>query len=1024
MVLTTTFIILQNGLYIDSLSLPNIKVKQLYIKWNEKIDVSIQTLKIIKKKSDTKFKIDQKKLKKQLLFLSHYDEWFGNVVVEKVIIGDTIGSFVYHKNGFGYLNALSPSFEFKATLSKQRNISILHIKSLRVLKRNIYLRGDIFFDKNKFLLYSKLNLNVNNDLEANIFAKLSDKKLVYNLRSQKDIKSIKYLMESLNLPKGVKFWALDAIDMDHANIKSVKGFVDFNNLKDSLKNLQAKVILHNLNYTYNTKLDPVHTTLTNLEFKNGVLFIRPKNTYSYGQFLDKSWLKIDFTKKDELLTLHLLFDGILNKDMLGILKAYKIKLPFLQHNGKVKTNLKLEVSLRSLKVNAKGEFFTSKANFDYLGINADIYNASIKLNNYDINIHNMKVVYKDIATAKVDAIYNAHTSKGNIVFNIDKVDLANKKISLGKIPLKITYEMNPIQDKIYVDKSLWKYDKTTLTIDAITIPFNLNNLVLNLPTTLFNVPDLLTGYIAGNINLKRQQASLGVDILKFKYKNIQLNESNAHFEMLFDENLTIHSKNKISFSVGDEDVNLRNTTLEIDKDVFLIKNTYLDIDNLLSTKINSVYKIDKKINNIDLAYLRVKNNKSTIYLKKNLHFLLKHDSNSTTIYSDDLATKLRFNKYRWKLKLNSLDKIVENSKYLQDLKLGHGSATIYKYNNRQDINFYAKIPYDYKLLIINNKPVKQYLLNGKINNKKIEVNINKKINITINKDIIISMKNSAINIPEVIRLADNTNILDNNTSNNKTNLLLNANNIYFYLGSDRKILADNVQLQYHNKITTAQLKYKNATAGFKLKDNNFHLYGSKFNDKFMENIFSLSKFKGGELEFSVKGTLDDYAGAFYIKNTTVLEYKLLNNVLAFINTVPSLITFSLPGYNKNGLKVDTSYAKFHAKNGIFNISDFLVDSKEVDIIGKGVADIKNDKIDLNLNLKTDLGSSISKIPIVGYILLGKDCVSTTLHVSGKLSNPDVKSMIAKDIIVAPFNIIKRTLLLPFELFKSEDNNSK
>ena len=47
-------------------------------------------------------------------------------------------------------------------------------------------------------------------------------------------------------------------------------------------------------------------------------------------YLDKSWLKIDFTQKDEILTLHLLFDGKLNKDLLKVLNRYKIKLPFLQ----------------------------------------------------------------------------------------------------------------------------------------------------------------------------------------------------------------------------------------------------------------------------------------------------------------------------------------------------------------------------------------------------------------------------------------------------------------------------------------------------------------------------------------------------------------------------------------------------------------------------------------------------------------------------------------------------------------------
>ena len=228
-----------------------------------------------------------------------------------------------------------------------------------------------------------------------------------------------------------------------------------------------------------------------------------------------------------------------------------------------------------------------------------------------------------------------------------------------------------------------------------------------------------------------------------------------------------------------------------------------------------------------------------------------------------------------------------------------------------------------------------------------------------------------------------------------------------------------MSLQYQHSITTAQLEHKNGHAGFKLEKKDIHLYGENFNDKFMENLFSLSKFKGGKLNFSMNGTIDNYDGLFYIKDTTIIDYKMLNNILAFINTVPSLVTFSLPGYSKSGLNINSAYMNFNAKNSVFEISDFFLDTKEIDILGGGVADLNKDKIDITLNLKTDLGSSLSKIPLVGHILLGEDnTISTTMEITGKLTNPDVKSLIAKDIAVAPINIVKRALLLPYDLIKS------
>ena len=248
-------------------------------------------------------------------------------------------------------------------------------------------------------------------------------------------------------------------------------------------------------------------------------------------------------------------------------------------------------------------------------------------------------------------------------------------------------------------------------------------------------------------------------------------------------------------------------------------------------------------------------------------------------------------------------------------------------------------------------------------------------------------------------------------------LSVNAINSYLSLGNRRYVISDMMHLQYFNDILTAQLTHENGNAGFKLQNNTFHLYGENFNDKFMEKLFVLSKFSGGSLDFSMDGTLDDYKGVFYMHDTTMIDYKLLNNVLAFINTVPSLVTFSLPGYNKKGLHVNNAYVKFHTKKDVFDISDIYLESKEMTILGKGSADINRNNIDLTLNLKTDLGSNLSKVPLVGYIIFDGKNISTTLKVTGKLDDPTIKTMLAKDIVVAPLNIIKRTLTLPYELIK-------
>ena len=68
---------------------------------------------------------------------------------------------------------------------------------------------------------------------------------------------------------------------------------------------------------------------------------------------------------------------------------------------------------------------------------------------------------------------------------------------------------------------------------------------------------------------------------------------------------------------------------------------------------------------------------------------------------------------------------------------------------------------------------------------------------------------------------------------------------------------------------------------------------------------------------------------------------------------------------------------------------------------------------MEISVKTQAGENIRKIPLVGYILVGDDeSVLTTVEISGPIDDPKITNTIAKDIIIAPFNLIKRTLNFP------------
>lgn len=1023
LILLSLFIILQNGLYIEEISIANVTVRQLYIKWNEKLDVSLKELDIASS-TNTNIPPNYEEIHNYFSKIPLFSNTFEKIVVSKIQFNAISGSFSYINGQSGFLKLVSEEllldclFDFE---SKNLNIEVVKLYDL---KKKINLSGNIVVDLAKIEINAKVDVNINDDIFTRVFVNTNNKKLFYNIEADKKIQRTTHLINLLQPSKEVRYWILDAIDMKGAYLSELRGWLEYDKLEDAYKNIYAKVTLDKLKYKYNPELESVQSTKTIVEFESGVLTIKPQGAISYGQNLGNSWLKIDFTKKDELLTLHLLFDGVANSDILKILNAYKIKLPFVQNSGFVSTNLMIEVDLRNLNTKTKGDFYTKKANFDYLGLNIDIVDAYVFLEDYDVTIKNMKARYKTFATANVSMEYNAKNSLGIINFEFDMLNYNDLQLSNNKKRVtSAKYHISPTGDFIDVSKSSWNYKSNHIAVDAIHLPFDLSTVQVSLPATQVTIDKIASMYVQGPIDIKNNTADLMIDLLSFSYKDLKLAQSSTPIRLQYDARIKLSSSDMILLAYKKSDITINGFDLRFDTNGVKINNALLNFNDLLEVALNGDYfsKDDSYalyVNNINFKNETMKN---LLSIDSELSLKLKIDENSAlSINARELDTSFNLDDEKWVLKINSIENLKKYSKILQKYKLIDANATIVKKNDSDEIVFDANITQPYAILVEDDKPTQNYFLSGIMNTKsdKTTFNINKNIDVFVGNRIKIKAKDCGVNIDAILDFMDN----NDSTEPNKINLVLNATNSYLYLSEHRRIVSDTIDLQYLNNITTAQLRHENGTAGFRLDDETFHLYGTGFGSSFMENLFALSKFKGGVLDFSMSGTLKEYDGIFYVKDTTIMEYRILNNVLAFINTIPSLVTFSLPSYNINGLYTKSAYMSFKAKDDIFHINDLYLDSQEVDIVGRGVASIKTNSIDLKLNLKTDLGSSLSQVPIVGYLLFDEDSVSTSLEVTGELTDPEVDSLLPSEMIIAPLNLIKRTFMLPQHLLQSTEQN--
>jgi hypothetical protein len=1028
LIFSVTFVVLQNGLYIEDISLTNLKIKQLYIKWNEKLDISTKKL-IINSKEDTKSEdIDIKKEITKAIHIIKYSldlyDFIGSINIQKIEYNNIMGSFKYDDNNNGFIVMNSEEFTLNCKTSFKNNLLNLNILELDDKNRDIKVRGDIILDTLQDNVTSSLFVDIHNQISLNFLTYFDDEKLLYKINSLKKIKSIDYIMKLVQLDSELDYWANKAIGFSNLDIQDAYGWINFDKLGDAYKNIYVKANGEKLKYAYNPKLDKIHTKNTVLEFKEGVLYIYPKKATSYNSKLGKSWLYIDFTKQEEMLTLYLLFDSKLDKNILHILKTYGIDVPFLQNSGKTTTNLKLTVNLRTIDVTAKGLFTTKKANFRFKGFDVDIFNAKIELDNYDVTINKMLASYQNLLKTAVKVKFNAKRNIGHIDFDVKDID--GKKINLKLLTkkLKAKYLISPKQDVLTIEKSIWDLNGYKLDAEKLNILFDLDKLRIKINESNLYLEKLLKLNLSGVVDLKKSKLDMDLKLSNINFDDLKMKEPTTYIKLRYTDKLVLELKDRVRFSYLNRKSYIDKTSLEFQGNIITLNPTVFKLGNIFKTGISAKYNIDKKSALVKTRNLTIDNDSlGSIYNKETIENLRLYIlNNSVKINSKALRGSFVVDSKSWELYFDSITAISKNSEILQKYNINKGSLKISRVHNEKIINVESDIDYAYKLLVMNKIDTGRLNVSATYNlqNSKIKAKINKDIDVNIDESIDIYFKNIGINAKEAYRAFSD--IKKSSGVSKDPFINIHARNSFFKVYEKKNVIFDTFNLKYKDGDTTAKLLHQNGHINFISKNGQIDFNGNNLNDTFMENFSGVTDFEKGKMKFQIKGTLDQYSGDATIENTIMHSYGAINNILAFVNTIPSLMTFSIPGYSRDGIDVKKMYAKISSKNKIIYVRDMLIDTPELKIYGDGQLDWNNNLIDMDVQLKTNLGSSASKIPLLGYIIFDKDTISTTLKVTGKLDDPKVTTRLASDAAMAPINILKRTITLPYHLFDSDDNN--
>jgi len=387
------------------------------------------------------------------------------------------------------------------------------------------------------------------------------------------------------------------------------------------------------------------------------------------------------------------------------------------------------------------------------------------------------------------------------------------------------------------------------------------------------------------------------------------------------------------------------------------------------------------------------------------------ENNITKMTLPSLDATLLFSKENNQFLFSNLTKIAPFSPFMHDANLSEGAVSV---QTKTFEDFDAKINLENVTtpLLDNGEPVQNFDIALTTNTKTLDASTtNTKLSLHLDKEITLHVKDLNISIPH------NDAPLDIPIKVT----LFGENSSFIDMESNKTLLSERYTMNLFKDKLHLTSKRGKSTFEYETRKGNLGINGTALDADMINALFNKRYFHKGDFSLNIDGTdADTMKGTFIMHQTYIKDLKFFNNLMATINTIPSLLVFSDPSFNQEGYFVDNGYVEFNQTKEAMNITDLQLRGKSADILGKGRVDLAKDTLNLQLQIKTlkSFSNAIDMIPIVGGIILGEDKrIATNVDVTGSLSDPKIETHLILDTLKTPMNIIKRTLEAPFELFK-------
>jgi hypothetical protein len=1033
LVLTGVFF-LKKGIQVEQFSLGGITASEASIIWNKKLDLEIAKITIDKKEEASTEKTENNVtslIGKGIESGYYLLKVFSKFHIQNLQIANTsIEIGLFPKDTHSQIFSIkSDDISFVSDLIVEKQNLTIQITKATSSRFNSGLTGTMQLDGKRGVLSGELFALINKKFPAEIAFTANDKALSFSGKEAGEITEINSLVDLFGLRHGIQRWITDYLKGSRYHLKSFNGTVPWDNPKEILNTLEAEVTVDATEYTFAPGLEPIKASYTDVSFKKGVLDILPHEAMFYGQDCGTSWVDINFNDpKNILLTAYIKTTAVANDDIINLLGYYKIPFPFKQVGGKTKTDLELAIILNKKKLEANGSFEIAEGVIDWGGKNFSVEDALIQLATTDITIDRLSVTYDDIATAQVSGTVAAKKKTGDLDIGLEMLDLhvGDSTLTIDKNnPLKAAYHFAPSGHILRTQPSSWLLDTLPIQLGALNSPFDYNNLSLKIDKVPLGLPSKIESEISGEFSLKHQKADFSCDLLTFNAKAFELISPHILFDIKFDNGLYISTEEVAEWELSKMPITFFPSTIEYKEATLSVVSSRLSYGDLFDSYLAGYFDMKAKsgrfsLNKIDLMS---ENLKQRLTLGKNVDIEVNGKDGDYVIFFPLFDLNITTDKEKnWSAKFGDLSAVYPRSKILQKYNIKEGKIEVSSVNGKRPYTFKAEIKAPYPLLVEDDTVLELLRIKGQLTDDGTFATLNEDVEVHFaDHKLNINSHKLGYNLPAILKLIEE---LPERSSKQETvqeeaapfTLRMSAENSHIFLTPNSRILADNLELKLLNGTLGMELEHGKGLLSLQLEEGSFMLNGRDLNDTFMGALIHSSTFQGGAMSVAAMGMLKEFSAVFEIDDTLLLELSTVNNIMAFLNTVPALVTFSLPEYDTTGFPVDSAIVGMKLKDKVMNIESLEVFSPVMYAKGKGLIDFSTKIIDMDISLKTQAGRNVGKIPVLGYVLAGKeDDESLNVKIQGHLDDPDVDHSLVQDIVVLPAEILYRTLKLPFHL---------